>query len=121
MSDHYCCHRCGLRYDRCTCPPRLPSQREHERAKVKKKPEPFQQPIKGYRQLTQVEVDLMNEGKELAEQVGAWIDKLRTMNGVSNTNQENPALDQRWVNIGATQLQQGFMAVIRGIAQPTTF
>jgi hypothetical protein len=30
-------------------------------------------------------------------------------------------LDQRWISIGATDLQRGFMAVIRGIAQPTTF
>jgi hypothetical protein len=30
-------------------------------------------------------------------------------------------LDQRWISIGATDLQLGFMAVIRGIAQPTTF
>ena len=27
----------------------------------------------------------------------------------------------RQVSIGATHLQEGFMAVIRGIAQPTTF
>ena len=32
-----------------------------------------------------------------------------------------PTLDQRWVSIGATDIQRGFMAVIRGIAQPTTF
>ena len=30
-------------------------------------------------------------------------------------------LDRRWISIGATDLQRGFMAVIRGIAQPTTF
>jgi hypothetical protein len=30
-------------------------------------------------------------------------------------------LDQRWISIGATDLQRGFMAVICGIAQPTTF
>jgi hypothetical protein len=32
-----------------------------------------------------------------------------------------PSIDQRWVSIGATQLQQGWMAVIRSIAQPSTF
>ena len=30
-------------------------------------------------------------------------------------------LDQRWISIGSTDLQRGFMAVMRGIAQPTTF
>lgn len=82
--------------------------------------ETFTQPkITGYRQLSQAEVDLMNEGKALAEQVGAWIEKLRSMG--QKTEEVSTGLDQRWVSIGATSLQQGFMAVIRGIAQPTTF
>lgn len=69
----------------------------------------------------------MNEGKALAEQCGAYIAKLRTHTGVvgeSWTDEEKVAvlaLDQRWISIGATDLQRGFMAVIRGIAQPTTF
>ena len=69
------------------------------------------QKITGYRDLTEVEIALMNEGKALAEQVGAFIGKLRT----------DTSLDQRWISIGATELQQGFMAVIRGIARPLTF
>ncbi|GEA13748.1 hypothetical protein [Alteromonas sp. KUL49] len=67
--------------------------------------------IKGYRDLTQEEIDLMNEGKELSEKVGEYVEKL----------QQNKKLDHRWISIGKTNLQQGFMAVIRGIAQPTTF
>lgn len=81
--------------------------------------ETFTQPkITGYRQLSEAEVALMNEGKALAEQVGAYIAKLRTSEPGEPSYQ---LLDQRWISIGATQLQQGFMAVIRGIAQPTTF
>ncbi|MGG5151207.1 Acb2/Tad1 domain-containing protein [Alcaligenes aquatilis] len=53
----------------------------------------------------------MNEGKELAEKVGAWMEKL----------QADSSLDQRAVALGKTNLQQGFMWAIRGIAQPTTF
>lgn len=67
--------------------------------------------IKGYRDLTQAEIDLMNECKAMAQQCGDLITRLRATEG----------LDQRWVSIGATDLQTGFMAVIRGIAQPTTF
>lgn len=74
--------------------------------------------IKGYRSLTQPEIDLMNEGKALAEQCGAFIEKLRAQNAPDAVGMP---LDQRWISIGATSLQQGFMAVIRGIAQPTTF
>lgn len=88
--------------------------------------ETFIQPkITGYRQLSEQEVALMNEGKALAEQCGIYIEKLRSFQAPINT--ETGAadgylrLDQRWISIGATDLQRGFMAVIRGIAQPTTF
>ncbi len=30
-------------------------------------------------------------------------------------------LDQRWIAIGATELQQGLMALTRGVAQPRFF
>ena len=85
--------------------------------------ETFTQPkITGYRQLSEAEVALMNEAKALAEQCGTYIAKLlRQASTSSPTGGEEPALDQRWVSIGATDIQRGFMAVIRGIAQPTTF
>lgn len=85
--------------------------------------ETFQQPkITGYRQLSEKEVELMNEGKALAELVGAYIAKLRGHQlNPSIMSDPGIALDQRWISIGATDLQKGFMAVMRGIAQPTTF
>lgn len=67
--------------------------------------------IKGYRDLTQEEIDLMNEAKELAERVGQLTEKIKS----------TPGVDGRWVSIGITDLQKGFMSLIRGIAQPTTF
>jgi len=94
------------------------------------RPETPKPGITGYRELSRAELDLINEGKALAEQCGAYIAKLRAMpatgaNGVPFTNDSPdgpvPSIDQRWVPIGATDLQRGFMAVIRGIAQPTTF
>ena len=84
----------------------------------------IQPKVTGYRQLTEAEVALMNEGKALAEQCGEYIAKLRTYADVArktDVQQLTPPLDQYWVSIGATDLQRGFMAVIRGIAQPTTF
>lgn len=87
----------------------------------------FLQPkITGYRQLSESEVSLMNEGKALAEQCGAFIAKLRSHPAAKPDQQPTEIgalqpLDQRWISIGATDLQTGFMAVIRGIAQPTTF
>jgi hypothetical protein len=82
--------------------------------------------IKGYRDLSQAEIDLMNEAKALSEQCGAFVEKLRE-HGAALTDQNTgeiafvKTLDQRWVSIGATDLQRGFMALIRGITQPTTF
>ena len=80
--------------------------------------------VTGYRQLTEAEVALMNEAKALAEQCGELIYKLRGYVPDPESHVvtvPGGSLDQRWISIGATQLQQGFMAVIRGIAQPTTF
>lgn len=91
----------------------------------------IQPKVTGYRQLTEAEVELMNEAKSLAEQCGAFIEKLRkhpsTRPGQvpglvgDDFGQFLPSLDQRWISIGATDLQRGFMSVVRGIAQPTTF
>lgn len=89
----------------------------------------LQPKITGYRQLSKGEVDLMNEGKALAEQCGAYIAKLRKHGdsaratvGAGGVDAAGlPLLDQRWISIGSTDLQRGFMSVIRGIAQPSTF
>jgi hypothetical protein len=67
--------------------------------------------IKGYRELTQAEIDLMNEVKVMGAGLGVLVEKLRS----------TPGLDQRWISIGATDLQTGLMALTRGVAQPTFF
>lgn len=67
--------------------------------------------IKGYRDLSQDEIDAMNTIKAKGEELGSLVAQLRDM----------PALDQRWVSIGATDLQTGIMALVRAVAQPTTF
>jgi len=67
--------------------------------------------ITGYRDLSQEEIDLMNEGKQLAEQIGQYAQKLAELHST----------DKRWVAIGKTHAQEAFMALIRSVAQPTTF
>lgn len=69
------------------------------------------QHIKGYRDLTQAEIDAMNAIKAKGEELGALVAQLRATEG----------LDQRWISIGATDLQTGIMALVRAVAQPTTF
>jgi hypothetical protein len=68
-------------------------------------------PVIGYRTLSQAEVDQMNEIKALGAQVEVRI----------NILMQDPAADVRWVAIAKTQLQQGFMALTRAVAQPTSF
>ena len=67
--------------------------------------------IAGYRELGEDEIALMNRIKGYAVELGDLVEILRS----------TPALDQRWVSIGATDLQTGFMALTRAVAQPTTF
>lgn len=68
-------------------------------------------PITGYRQLDATEVDLINELKRIGMKIGDMVDLLR----------QTPDCDQRWVAIGATDLQTGLMALVRAIAKPATF
>lgn len=67
--------------------------------------------IKGYRELNAEEIALMNEVKSKGAELGELVAKLRAIEG----------LDQRWVSIGATDLQTGLMALTRGVACPTFF
>ncbi len=67
--------------------------------------------IKGYRELSQDEIDRMNDIKQLGVVLGELVSALRA----------DPRLDQRWISIGATDLQTGLMALTRGVAQPETF
>lgn len=67
--------------------------------------------IKGYRELSQEEIDMMNEIKTKGVELGELVSKLR--------DADKP--DKRWVNIGATDLQTGLMALTRAIAKPDFF
>ncbi|MDO5940636.1 Acb2/Tad1 domain-containing protein [Burkholderia cepacia] len=91
--------------------------------------------IAGYRDLTEDEIALMNEVKKKAAEVGDLVEKLRaalpafkidgepvqvggqTLIGVSEEAYET----DRWLTIGQDHLQQGFMALTRAVARPTTF
>lgn len=67
--------------------------------------------IKGYRELSQSEIDAMNEVKQKGIELGDIIERLR----------DDAQVDQRWVSIGATDLQTGLMALTRAIAKPEFF
>lgn len=67
--------------------------------------------IKGYRELSQEEINAMNAVKAEGERLGLLVEELRN----------NPDLDSRWIDIAETHLQQGIMAAVRSVAQPESF
>ena len=69
--------------------------------------------IKNYRELSQIEIDLMNDSKALEQTVLGFIERLKEV----NANQA-VEIDLRWLNIGLTHIEQGFMAVTRSVAKP---
>jgi hypothetical protein len=90
----------------------------------------FIQPkITGYRQLSEAEAALMNEIKAHAEQTRELVN--RVMRHVEaglaqplpeghapHSNVTHPA---RWAAEAQTDLQKGYMSLVRAVAQPTTF
>jgi hypothetical protein len=69
------------------------------------------QKIKGYRELSQVEIDAMNIIKEHGVKLGVLIDNLEMIEGI----------DKRWLAMAKSDLQKGIMFAVRSVAQPTTF
>lgn len=70
--------------------------------------------IKGYRELSQEEVDLMNRIKEHGVALESLLHELESLHG-------DVAADNRWLAIGKTNLQQGLMAWTRAVAKPGFF
>lgn len=64
--------------------------------------------IKGYRDLSQEEVNLVNFIKDAEVQVG----KLWQLVA------KNPDVDRRWLAIAKTHFQEGFTALVRAVTRP---
>lgn len=65
-------------------------------------------PVSGYRPQTEGAVATVNANKRFEELLLRMLDTL----------QGDPSVDQRWLSIGRTQIEQGFMAVNRAIFRP---
>lgn len=88
--------------------------------------------IKGYRELNQKELDLMNEiktkGQELEdlcrrvrEHVDAQFNAAVKVESDAEVDRLGDAEPHRWSSIGRTDFQTGLMALTRAVAQPTFF
>ena len=81
--------------------------------------------IKGYRELNEQEIALINEIKTVAEQVGALVAKVHDMNDFAYDHTV-ASLDAReharvFIEDAKLRLQIGFMELTRAIAKSTTF
>ena len=75
--------------------------------------------ISGYRDLSPEEIALVNSIKELAEEVNETINVVAALPITDGAEvSENPA---RALNIARTELQTGFMWLIRAVARPKGF
>ncbi len=65
-------------------------------------------PVAGYRSQDPVRVELVNANKQSEESI------LRVLDALA----EIEAIDKRWLSIGRTHIEQGFMAINRSIFRP---
>lgn len=89
------------------------------------------QKITGYRELTQVEIDLINEIKakgaalqNLLVRVSYHLAEQRreaSHQGGDELMHVDAAQPARWMAIASTDFQTGLMALTRAVAQPSTF
>ena len=89
--------------------------------------------IKGYRDLSQEEIDLMNKIKALAEEVGELVEEVETFEvrlyeGLSGDLGVTYAkiygdfgTNLQWSESAKKDLQLGFMQLIRAVAKPQSF
>ena len=82
-------------------------------------PQPVYTPpaIKGYRKLTQVELDNVNAVKTLGEQIKAAMGTIHESNVDGGCGQ----LEPRAYALAATNFQQAMMWLMRSITKPETF
>ena len=78
--------------------------------------------IKGYRELNQDEIDLMNEIKARGQELSELVAKVEDRVDTDNREHGSPdAESKRWIGIGQDHLQQGLMALTRAVARPEFF
>jgi hypothetical protein len=87
--------------------------------------------IKGYRELSQQEIDLMNQIKAKGLELDALLGQVHAhvqgqIVDVANGDEidharVDAAQPQRWIAIARTDFQTGLMALTRAVAQPTFF
>ena len=80
--------------------------------------------IKGYRDLSQSEIDLMNEIKAHAEKTSVLVEKIKSLRFDDNTGilTEDQIVESiRCIGLAKDNLQTGGMWLVRSVALPESF
>jgi predicted transglutaminase-like cysteine proteinase len=78
--------------------------------------------IKGYRELNEAEIALMNEVKHAGIALDELVEKVQTHVAANLTSAHSQTTNPgRWVSIARTDLQTGLMALTRAVAKPEFF
>jgi len=93
-----------------TAEPETPKPQQHER-------------IPGYRTLSEDEIRLVGRIKGVGSVVGALVEELEQLPDADQAPEYHAGVlcDRRWLAIGRTELQQGFMAITRSVTRPGGF
>lgn len=75
--------------------------------------------IKGYRELSQAEIDLMNEIKQKGVELQELLEKVHDYN--DSVDLPDGCESHRWTAIAKTDFQTGLMALTRAVAKPGFF
>lgn len=74
--------------------------------------------IKGYRDFTQEELNIINLIKQHGESLNQLFAKIES----TQISEDFPrGVDKRWLAIAKTDMQKGMMALVRSVAQPDSF
>ena len=79
--------------------------------------------IAGYRELSEVDIKMMNDAKQLQVDLNELCQRIAELIAVQAADPEQIGRHQitqpaRWLAIGRTNVQLGMMALVRAIAQP---
>lgn len=80
--------------------------------------------IKGYRDLSQAEIDLMNRIKEKGEEIGGLFSELKDLRCINATPELEPVKlmeSHDAIAIAESQLKTGIMWLVRAVALPNSF
>lgn len=66
-------------------------------------------PVKGYTDQPKNAIEIVNRFKEVEERILRALDEMR---------KDGDVFDQRWLSIGFTHIQEGFMAINRSVFKP---